>query len=86
MEEKKTTCQAVIEGMNGEYFSSPIFEDETTEREKEILKSAHCKAVGWITEHLRKEEFNSTKYAAIITRSYEGGLIQSEFKMYYYEW
>ena len=84
--EEKITCQAVIEGMNGEYFSSPIFEDEGGAGENEILKSAHSKAVGWITEHLRRSEFDSTKYAAIITRNYEGGLIQSESKYDYYEW
>lgn len=84
--DQKRTCQAIIEGMNGEYFSSPIFEDERSEGENEILKSGFSKACNWITDHLRSSEFDSTKYAAIITRQYEGGLIQSENKYYYYEW
>ena len=84
--EQVKKCYAIIEGMKGELFRSPLFEDEGSGEEKEILKSAHCKAVGWITEHLRREEMNATKYAAIVSLYYEGDLIQSEFKSFYYEW
>ena len=82
----KKTCQAVIEGMNGELHMSPIFED--SEGESSILKSAHGKACGFITEYFRTApEGTNTKNAAIINRYYEDdGLLTHEEKFYYYEW
>ena len=70
--------QAIIKGMSGAEIKSPIFR-------------SHREAVAFISKWLGEGEDRGLmeerhRYAAIITRHYEGELIQSENKYYFYEW